>query len=447
MRLLRCLLPTLFAFILLAPAAVWGQNEVRIREDADALLKPENKPKLDALKLAFKTLQDSNDPTKNMKFWANIHGAPTGETATGPCEHNSELIWPWHRAYLYQFESALRESSPPETANVTLPYWNWAAPPSGQRFPKIFEEPGSPLNYQFRTTTASSSPVPSNIEDQLLAVPLWVDFGGVAKADEPGPGAMELLAHNSVHGFIGGHNNSTARSARDPIFWAHHANLDRIWSDWTAKNGEQPVGLMEPIRGLPGTVVNDWLDVSMKYKYGPKATPAPNLQPHFFASRLTLRKNEPAWTKPIEVPAFGANYRLILRLKKVQPPEVSKDFLAVDVYLHAKSESLDKGDDAFRKDYLLTHFALWNSSHAPHGAAPKHGAGIDVLLDVTERAREILKKTGDKELTLSMQFIGKVRDGEAEHIAHDGDAGVRLQQVDFVVKPIPAKKKDTKPNQ
>ena len=69
----------------------------------------------------FKTLQESNDPKKNLKFWANIHGAPLGETATGPCEHNSELIWPWHRAYLYFFEKALQDIVP----GLTLPWWDW----------------------------------------------------------------------------------------------------------------------------------------------------------------------------------------------------------------------------------------------------------------------------------------------------------------------------------
>jgi hypothetical protein len=444
MRLLRCLLLTFSAFVFLAPAVVWAQNDVRIREDSDALLKPENKAKLDALKLAFKTLQESKDPAKNIKFWANIHGAPLGEMSTGPCEHNSELIWPWHRAYLYQFETALRESSPPATSNVTLPYWNWAAPPSGKRYPKIFEEPGSPLNYDFRTTTPSSAPLPSDIEDQLLSVPSWFGFGGDIKANEPGPGALELMAHNTVHGFIGGHNGSTLRAARDPIFWAHHANLDRIWVDWTAKNGEQPVGLTEKLRGLPGTVVKDWLDVSMKYKYGPKENLAPPPLHHSFASGLTISKKEPAWTKPIQVPALGANERLILRLKKIVPPKASKEFLSVDVFLHPESDSFDKGDAAFRKDYRLTHFALWDSSHAQHPS--KHGAGMDVLLDVTERARTILKKTGDKKFALSCQFIGKISDGKAEHLIQGGDTGVGIQGVDFVTKAGPARKKDAKPD-
>ena len=441
MRLLRCLLPALFAFVFLIPPVVWGQDEVRVREDADALLKPENKAKLDALKLAFKTLQESNDPAKNIKFWANIHGAPLGEMSTGPCEHNSELIWPWHRAYLYQFETALRESSPPATSNVTLPYWNWAAPPSGKRYPKIFEEPDSPLNYAFRTTNPSGAPLPSDIEDQLMGIPTWLGFGGDIKVNEPAPGALELMAHNTVHGFIGGHNSSTLRAARDPIFWAHHANLDRIWVDWTAKNGGQPAGLTEKLRGLPGTVVKDWLDVSMKYKYGPKENLAPPAVHHSFASTLTIVKKEPAWKYPIKVPEFGDS-RLILRLKKISPPKASKEFLVVDVYLHPDSDSLDKGDAVFSKDYRLTHFALWDSSHAQH--APKHGKDMDLLLDVTERARAILKKTGDKKLALSFRFIGKITDGKAEHIVQGGDTGVGIEGVDFVVKASPAPKKDVK---
>jgi hypothetical protein len=425
-RLFWLLLP-----IFLLPSLLWGQD-IRVREDADALLKPENKDKLDALKLAFKTLQESKDPKKNMTFWANIHGAPLGETATGPCEHNSELIWPWHRAYLYQFETALRESNPPMTSNVTLPYWNWAAPPSGDRYPKIFEEPGSPLNYAFRTTSPSGAPLPSDIEDQLLSIPLWIDFGGDIKANEPSPGALELQAHNPGHGFIGGHNNSTARAARDPIFWAHHTNLDRIWIDWTAKNGEQTVGVMEPLRGLPGTVVKDWLDVSMKYKYGPKENLTPPALHHFFASGLMITRKEPAWTKPVQVPALGEKERMILQIKKIVPPKESKHFLAVDVYLHPEAERFDKGDAAFRRDYRLTHFALWDSSHAQHAA--KHAKGMDVHLDVTTRFRAILKKAGDKKLAVSVQFIGKINDGKAEHIVRDGDTGVQVDEIAFVAK-------------
>jgi hypothetical protein len=39
---------------------------------------------------------------------------------------------PWHRARLAGFEKLLRDSDPPRTANVTIPYWDWTKPASGK---------------------------------------------------------------------------------------------------------------------------------------------------------------------------------------------------------------------------------------------------------------------------------------------------------------------------
>src|SRR5438105_10198016 len=81
----------------------------RVRKHIEDLTPPE----VDALADAFQHLKDSPEYVK----WADIHGM--GGPASG-CEHNSELLWPWHRAYLLAFEDALRASDPPKTSNVTI---------------------------------------------------------------------------------------------------------------------------------------------------------------------------------------------------------------------------------------------------------------------------------------------------------------------------------------
>ena len=43
--------------------------------------------------------------------------------------------------------------------------------------------------------------------------------------------------HGSVHVWIGGHMYEPAFSAYDPIFWAHHAMIDRLWSMWQNRHG------------------------------------------------------------------------------------------------------------------------------------------------------------------------------------------------------------------
>jgi tyrosinase len=42
--------------------------------------------------------------------------------------------------------------------------------------------------------------------------------------------------HGRVHLWIGG-NMSSSSSPNDPLFWLHHANLDRIWAEWQDRHG------------------------------------------------------------------------------------------------------------------------------------------------------------------------------------------------------------------
>lgn len=43
---------------------------------------------------------------------------------------------------------------------------------------------------------------------------------------------IEGNPHGTVHGTIKGDMGSIRTSARDPIFWLHHANIDRLWTAW-----------------------------------------------------------------------------------------------------------------------------------------------------------------------------------------------------------------------
>lgn len=43
--------------------------------------------------------------------------------------------------------------------------------------------------------------------------------------------------HGSVHGAVSGNMCCVASAAQDPIFWAHHSNVDRQWNLWLAQGG------------------------------------------------------------------------------------------------------------------------------------------------------------------------------------------------------------------
>ena len=52
---------------------------------------------------------------------------------------------------------------------------------------------------------------------------------------------LEREPHNRGHGWIGGDMGNPMISPNDPIFWMHHAQIDRIWSVWQTRNpGEKP---------------------------------------------------------------------------------------------------------------------------------------------------------------------------------------------------------------
>jgi len=70
------------------------------------------------------------------------------------------------------------------------------------------------------------------------------------------PGAPHKM-HNGVHLWVGGVWGRTDKpfagtmtlntSLNDPVFWLHHANIDRIWSQWEAMHNYQ----YRPISGAP----------------------------------------------------------------------------------------------------------------------------------------------------------------------------------------------------
>jgi Common central domain of tyrosinase/Polyphenol oxidase middle domain len=54
-------------------------------------------------------------------------------------------------------------------------------------------------------------------------------------------GALELTPHNVVHRDVGGWMANPNFSARDPIFFLHHANVDRLWKRWrSTTSGQDP---------------------------------------------------------------------------------------------------------------------------------------------------------------------------------------------------------------
>jgi len=202
---------------------------------------------------AMKNLPPS-DP-HSWTFQANIHGFPAGsgtpDPTWGQCQHASWWFLPWHRAYLHFAERIMRRySGDPAFA---LPFWNYADPQQ-RTLPAAFRNPASPLYDATRRgevnngADAISEFIAVQSANQALATTAFADFdprvptfGGPAMRQLQHRGAtfgtLENLPHNWVHGFVGGNMTNVDLAARDPIFFSHHANIDRLWELWLQLGG------------------------------------------------------------------------------------------------------------------------------------------------------------------------------------------------------------------
>lgn len=156
------------------------------------------------------------------------------------CPHGNWYFLPWHRAYLYYFETIVRELS--GFAEFALPYWNWTCAPN---IPGHFFGNNNSLVDNTRTKTASSV-IPTSITgaallEDILAIPDFSTFGSFPstglRSGGGGYGELEGTPHNLMHGWIGG-NMGSFMSPLDPVFWCHHNMIERCWWDWNITQGK-----------------------------------------------------------------------------------------------------------------------------------------------------------------------------------------------------------------
>lgn len=182
---------------------------------------------------------------------------------TNFCPHGNWYFLPWHRAYLVAFEAICADVL--EDPTFALPYWDWTEdrilPPAvGQ---PTFE--GQP-NYLFNgtrfmkdTTTLWQSLARFNVDAERIFgranIKTIIDsrsFQGFGSLKPTGQddtskkwqrrsgrkSALEREPHDFCHGGVDGDMGDVNTSPRDPVFYLHHCNLDRLWARWNA-SGKQ----------------------------------------------------------------------------------------------------------------------------------------------------------------------------------------------------------------
>ena len=267
-----------------APAA-----RLAVREDIVRLAAaPQRLARLEAAvgEMQRRSQADPNDP----KGWA-VHTRAHTQVCSAvsnadPAQvHGCWWFLPWHRAFLAVTEWKLRALAGDPT--LALPYWNWS---SDRRIPAAFTRPGSPLAQAARyTADRDLRPVEVDhlLHDDALAAlgvaalgarsfvartpgEIPTSFGGIAKPNPDGwhgRSRTETIPHNAIHNYVGGEApggtlgdmTELATAAADPVFYAHHGNLDRLWEAWRqdpARRATEPDFAAEQF-------LFPWLDGSM----------------------------------------------------------------------------------------------------------------------------------------------------------------------------------------
>lgn len=170
--------------------------------------------------------KQASDPL-SWESWAQVHN--------NHCPHTNWWFLPWHRAYIYYFEQVCQQVISDTT--FRLPYWDWSA---NQTIPQPFLDPNSKLfNNTRRSNTVAREAVNQALINDIVQSPSELDmFSGSASTQRGSgqTGRFEGTPHNTVHRNIGG-DMVTLLSPRDPIFWMHHCNIDRIWASWQRIGG------------------------------------------------------------------------------------------------------------------------------------------------------------------------------------------------------------------
>ena len=257
-----------------APVSPSAARALRHRKNVEHLTAGQ----LKTLRDAFGAVEAISDD-RGFAHWAGIHGLPLPMY----CTHGTRLFLAWHRAYLYFFELALRDQVPA----AALGWWDWTSITShakglpaayaqaqvGGKANPLYSVPVPPIarvnGEPKKTTRAPDVPakLPTAADVQaVLQLPDFLDFQA----------QLEGL-HNSVHVWIGGTMGQIPWAAYDPIFWAHHTMIDRVWRLWQLHhpNPAFPPGLLATALPPFAMTVADTLDIKLLgYDYASSSTHA-----------------------------------------------------------------------------------------------------------------------------------------------------------------------------
>lgn len=155
---------------------------------------------------------------------------------------NSGIHWgsaflPWHRWFLRVLEQQMQIHEP----GVMIPYWDWTRSDSRnidvEPWKSFFggrNNSGGQFDHWTYTRSATDGGahlpelLPGGMGSSIVNRLAATTFAGFRAIESSG-------GHGGGHNWVGG-TMAGGDSPRDPLFWLHHGNIDRLWAVWQRNN-------------------------------------------------------------------------------------------------------------------------------------------------------------------------------------------------------------------
>jgi tyrosinase len=421
------------------------------------------------------------------------------------CQHGTWFFLPWHRMYLGFFEQIVRAAVVKlgGPADWTLPYWNYSdisnanariLPPAfrQQKLPDgspnpLFEIEGLNILRAPGINAGNAALIPpddvslSNCLTESFFSPEMditvgdLGFGGPATgpnhdAQVFGQKSVENAPHNAIHVDVGGEWTQGAKTLRgwminpdtaalDPIFWLHHANIDRLWSVWNgiSPSNANPTGAVNvggrkiswatsvkfAFNNAAGVAVTMKPSQVLNTRTGPFAydydvtssplvahaiaavaastrrtmTPQPRSEMVGASSRkVTLTGSAQTTTFTIQEPSGPAK----ARGKAALAPLLGKTYLHIENVVSKQSHATyevyvnlpEKPDAAAYQEHYAGAMHLFGVRHASRRSEQHAGSGLNFSLDITELARALRAKNAWDDKKIRVTFAPRGAAGE-----------------------------------
>jgi N-acetylneuraminic acid mutarotase len=201
------------------PAALWDLSE---KKKADVIASLPKEYQADAIAV-----------------WNGCQAHPYNPA--NPEQYQQWFFLPWHRLMLAQFEGVIREVLHDE--DFTLPYWNpITGNPDDLIVPAVFRQPGSPLYNGTRWFWVNGGErIDTLYRDWInldaLNEKFYIDSPTGNLGFNP---RLDQNPHFFTHFALGGDMAEFSTVGGDPMFYLHHANIDRLWESWNRLGNTNP---------------------------------------------------------------------------------------------------------------------------------------------------------------------------------------------------------------